>query len=339
MTSESNRRGVLGTNYVQRVLTKWGWGFQKIDQENDDGFDAIIYIRSKKTDADAPNDIRKQFWEGTGGLLHVQIKYGDGYITKKDANELRLNIKNLPLKREIWVKSALPSILIFVSEDEKGNDYGYWTDLKSINSYVSETSTILKVPLKNRFFVSQECKGPLRKLARASYHYSKKTVIDLSVYDSLDGILEPKLRGGIGLPIKQKALNFYKAWKKVGAINPYFGEVLINRTGWSHITRKSRPMGRIESSFNLLPYASRIINDISKWRMLTGPKVYSKRQDNHITYVDFIGLTAKVIMKNRESTEVMVVLKRETKYRNGDLSSDPITRLWFYTVYEPGRGK
>ncbi len=48
MTSESNRRGVLGTNYVQRVLTKWGWGFQKIDQENDDGFDAIIYIRSKK---------------------------------------------------------------------------------------------------------------------------------------------------------------------------------------------------------------------------------------------------------------------------------------------------
>lgn len=48
MTSESNRTGALGVNYVEGVLLEWGWGFQKIDQENDDGFDGIIYIRSKK---------------------------------------------------------------------------------------------------------------------------------------------------------------------------------------------------------------------------------------------------------------------------------------------------
>lgn len=51
--------------------------------------------------------------------------------------------------------------------------------------------------------------------------------------------------------------------------------------------------------------------------------------DKHITYVDFIGLTAKVIIKNRGSTEVMVVLKRETKFLDGDLNTKPINRVCF----------
>lgn len=339
MTSESNRVGVLGANYVERVLTKWGWGFQKVDQQNDDGFDGIIYVRSKKFDADKPDDKRKQFWEGTGGLIHVQIKSGDGYISKRDKEEIRINISDLQKKREIWRKSAIPCVLIFISEDQKGEDYAYWVDVKSNDPYLSATSNILIIPLKNRFFISQECKGPLRKLARVSQGYSNKPLIDISKFDSLHGLLEPKLLGGLNISLKQRAARFYKSWKRNGAKNPYFGDVLINRTGWSHITRKSRPMGRIESSFNLLPYASRIINDVSTWRMLTSPKRYEDRQDKHITYVDFVGLTAKVVIKSRGSTEVMVVLKREIKYENGDVSAGPITRLWFYTVYEPGRGK
>ncbi|MDM3114219.1 DUF4365 domain-containing protein [Citrobacter sp. Cf128] len=339
MTSESNRIGMLGVNHVQRVLGKWGWGFQKIDQENDDGFDGIIYIRSKKCSVAAPEDKRKQSWEGTGGLIHVQIKTGEGYVNKKYDKEIKLNIANLQAKREMWNRYALPCILIFVSENDKGEEQAYWVDVKSDASYLNDTGTVLKVPLKNRFFISPECKGPLRKLARASQGYSNKPVLDISKYDSLHGLLEQNLIGGLNVPPKQRAIRFYKNWKKIGALNPYFGEVLINRTGWSHITRKNRPMGRIETSFNLLPYAARIINDISTWRVLTSPKKYEGRQDKHITYVDFVGLTAKVVIKSRGSTEVMVVLKRETKYNNGDLSVEPITRLWFYTVYEPGRGK
>ncbi|AWP32154.1 hypothetical protein B9D02_05985 [Pantoea vagans] len=339
MTSESNRTGALGVNYVEKVLLKWGWGYQKIDQENDDGFDGIIYVRAKKVDPKKPDDKRKQSWEGTGGLIHVQIKTGEGYVSSKNKQEIRLNLDNLPAKRVLWKKSVLPCILIFVYEDEKGNEYSYWADVKSDETYVSPTSSLIKVPLKNRFFVSPECKGPLRKLARISQGYGPKPVIDLSIYDSLNGILEPKLPGGLNLTLKSKAAQFYKNWKRNGAWNPYFGLVLINRTGWSHITRKDRPMGRIESSFALLPYASRIINDISTWRMLTPVRIYKNRQDKHITYVDFIGLTAKVVMRNRGATEVMVVLKRETKFKDRDSNLEPETRLWFYTVYEPGRGK
>lgn len=61
-----------------------GMGFSKIDQENDDGFDGIIYIRSK-VDPAKPDDRRRQYWEGTGGLIHVQIKTGDGYIKTRQA--------------------------------------------------------------------------------------------------------------------------------------------------------------------------------------------------------------------------------------------------------------
>ena len=124
-------------------------------------------------------------------------------------------------------------------------------------------------------------------------------VIDLAKYDSLHGLIEPKLPGGLNVPLKYRAIEFYKEWKRIGAVNPCFGNVIINRTGWSHITRKDRPMGRIETSFSLLPYASRIINDVTSWRTLTSIRKYDKRQDKHITYVDFIGLTAKVIIKNR----------------------------------------
>lgn len=43
MTSESNRIGKMGVNYIEGVLTRWGWGYQSISQENDDGFDGLIY--------------------------------------------------------------------------------------------------------------------------------------------------------------------------------------------------------------------------------------------------------------------------------------------------------
>ncbi|EPA3950218.1 hypothetical protein ACQ3IG_003183, partial [Escherichia coli] len=139
--------------------------------------------------------------------------------------------------------------------------------------------------------------------------------------------------------LKKKGIEFYQKWRLIGATNPYFGPVLINRTGWSHITRRNRPIARIEASFNLLPLAARIINDVSTWRMLTPVRRYDNRKDGYVCFIDFVGLTAKVNLKNRNSSEVMVVLKRERRYKQGEDCSSAKTRLWFYTVYEPGRGK
>ncbi|WP_336983935.1 MULTISPECIES: DUF4365 domain-containing protein [unclassified Cedecea] len=339
MTSESNRIGALGVGHVASLLTKWGWGYQPISQENDDGFDGIIYIRSKKFDPKDKENRSKQSWNFTGGLIHVQVKSGDTHISSRNKDEIKLNISNLSKKKEIWSKSPIPCILIFVFWDENEVAHSYWADLKSKLTYSDETSTLIKVPLKNRFMPSPECKGPLRRLARTSADYADKPLIDLSKNDTLSGKLPAGLNSNLKLTLKAKSIEFYQKWKLTGATNPYFGPVLINRTGWSHITRKKRPIARIETSFNLLPIAARIINDVSTWRVLTPVQKYENRKDGYICLVDFVGLTAKVILKNRNSSEVMVVLKRERKINPAEVSGEAETRLWFYTVYEPGRGK
>lgn len=339
MTSESNRTGALGINYVERVLLKWGWGFQPLSQENDDGFDGLIYIRAKHSNPDNPENKSKQSWIFAGGLIHVQVKSGDSYISSRNKEQIKLKITDLNKKKEIWSKSPIPCILIFFAEDEKGREYSYWTDLKSNETYFQNRNTIISVPLKNRFSISQECKGPLRRIARTSGNYADKHVIDMGKSDSLDGILPSSLKGNLNSPLKRKAIEFYQQWKSIGATNPYFGPVIINRTGWSHITRQGRPIARIETSFNLLPIAARIINDVSKWRTLTAMRQYENRKDNYVSHIDFIGLTAKVILKERNSSDVMVILKRETRFKKSEEGNSPKTKLWFYTVYEPGRGK
>ncbi|MBH2697702.1 DUF4365 domain-containing protein [Serratia marcescens] len=339
MTSESNRIGSLGVNYVTGVLLRWGWGYQSISQENDDGFDGIIYIKSKHSAPKVPENKSKLSWDFTGGLIHVQVKSGDGYVSSRNKSEIKLKIKNLDKKKEIWGKSPIPCILIFFYEDDSGVAHSYWADLKSELTYIDGSNSLIKVPLKNRFARSQECKGPLRRLARISNNYANKPLINLSKSDSLNGILPISLNRNLNYPLKNKAIDFYQNWKSIGATNPQFGPVIINRTGWSHITRKGRPIARIEASFNLLPIAARIINDVSTWRMLTPMRRYENRKDGHICITDFIGLTARVILNNRNSSEVMVVLKRETKLNESKGKTATETRLWFYTVYEPGRGK
>ncbi|MEG6137987.1 DUF4365 domain-containing protein [Enterobacter kobei] len=340
MTSEANRIGSLGISHAKTVFTQWGWAFESISQENDDGFDGLVYIRSKKTAPKDPENRSKHSWVFTGGMIHVQVKTGESYISSRNKNEIKLKIQNLDEKLKIWKSSPIPCILIYVGLDS--NDipiHSYWTDLKSADTYPEGTTSIINVPLKNRIGRSPECKGPLWRLARGSINSYIKPLLDLTQNDSLDGILPLTLKGPLSTPTKIKAIDFFQKWKKIGAINPYFGPVLINRTGWSHITRKGRPLGRIESSFNLLPIAARIINDISTWRMLTPMRRYENRKDGYISITDFIGLTAKVIVRVRQSTEVMVILKRETKFKADEGESNAITRVWFYTVYEPGRGK
>ncbi|MEG1112927.1 MAG: DUF4365 domain-containing protein [Hafnia sp.] len=341
MTSESNRTGSLGIGYISNLMKRWGWGFQDISQENDDGFDGIIYIRSKKTAEAEPNNRSKQSWDFTGGMIHVQVKTGGSYFSSQNKNEIKLKIKNLENKKKIWNASPIPCILIYVALDDDDDFlHSHWADLKSEKTYNSQQGSILiNIPFKNRLVKSQECKGPLRRLARGTKNHTEKPLIDLTCNDSLDGVLPLTLKGSFNEHLKRKAISFYKKWKETGSTNPYFGKVIINRTGWTHITRQGRPLARIESSFTLLPIAARIINDISSWRMLTPMRKYENRKDDYICITDFIGITAKVVLRERQSTEVMVVLKRETKYKKSEGEANAITRVWFYTVYEPGRGR
>ncbi|MCE1275510.1 DUF4365 domain-containing protein [Enterobacter hormaechei subsp. xiangfangensis] len=340
MTSESNRIGSIGVNFITSIFTKWGWGFQPISQENDDGFDGLLYIRTKKTDPAEPNNKSKQSWNFTGGVIHVQIKTGSSFITKKDKDIIKIKINKLEQKKEIWQISPIPCILIHVNlDDDDEPSHTYWADLKLQDTYNPKESSVITIPVKNRLAKSKECQGPLRRLAKVSKNYAEKPVLDFRNNDSLKGVIPATLPGNLNDSLKYRAIKFYQQWKNAGAKNPYFGDILINRTGWSHITRKGRPITRIEASFGLLPIAARIINEVSRWRMLTPTRVYDNRKDGYTSIIDFVGLTAKIILKHRTSTEVMVVLKREVKFKTSEGNATAKTRLWFYTVYEPGRGK
>lgn len=338
MTSESNRTGAKGVNYVENVALDWGWGFQDLSQVNDDGFDGIIYLREKKYDKHKKSDKRNHYWDFTGGMLHVQIKCGKSYITKDEQNSLHVKISSLDKKKKIWNKSPIPCVLVLLYKEGR-REYSYWCDLKSDETYFKSKKSIIKIQKTNVFKSFEQCRGPIRDLVRRSKHYGNIPIIDLAKLDNLKHQLPQELSGGLSTSQKSKAIGFYNKWKSLGAKNPYFGEVIINRTGWSHITRKERPVSRILNSFELLPIAARIINDVSKWRVLTPVKVYDNRSDGFVSVVDFIGITARVILKSRESTEVMVVLKRETKYKKDDDKRQNEIKLWFYTVYEPGRGR
>ena len=117
MTSEANRIGSLGISHAKTVFTQWGWAFESISQENDDGFDGLVYIRSKKIAPKDPENRSKHSWVFTGGMIHVQVKTGESYISSRNKNEIKLKIQNLDEKLKIWKSSPIPCILIYVGLD------------------------------------------------------------------------------------------------------------------------------------------------------------------------------------------------------------------------------
>ena len=80
VTSESNRISAASTAYVDAVCRAWGWSWQEVGQADDDGFDGLVYLRSKRINKDRPKDRRSWKHEFTGGLIQVQVKSGASYV-------------------------------------------------------------------------------------------------------------------------------------------------------------------------------------------------------------------------------------------------------------------
>lgn len=311
-------------------------------QVDDDGVDGLVYLRTQKKNEDRPNDRRSWRHELTGGLIQVQIKSGASYVAYSSEGFLEIKIPNLEVKRELWNKSPLPVALLYVKEVPLGKlvTQAWWADLKRTDSY-TERGTLV-VQLKNRFQSGLECIRPFSRLATGQHRALGLAEVDMSKQGSLPNRLD-----GFSKPVKQAAWDFYQIWKIAGATHPTLGSIIINRTGWSHITRVKRPLARILASFELLPTAARIIETVETWHKLRRGLKTRRFPDGSWAEYDYLGVSALVKWPAREASEVIVILKRETiltddstggGYEKGGIRILG-TKTWFYSVYEPGRRK
>lgn len=343
MTSESNRISAASIAYINAVCRAWGWSWQEIGQADDDGFDGLVYLRSKRINGDRPNDRRSWKHEFTGGLIQVQVKSGASYVVDTGEDFLELKISNLEVKRDLWNKSPLPVALVYVKEASPGKlvSQAWWADLKRADSYTKQGTVI--VQLKNRFQSGLECIRPFSRLATGQHRALGLVEIDMTQQSSL-----PTRINSFSKPTKFAAWEFYKLWKAAGATHPTLGNVIVNRTGWSHITRVKRPLARIFASFELLPTAARIIETVDTWHRLRRGLNTRKFADGSWAEYDYLGVSALVKWPAREASEVVVILKRETTLSEDHIAKGSSAKsgirvieikTWFYSVYEPGRRK
>lgn len=339
LTSESNRIAAASIAYVDGVCRAWGWAWHEIGQADDDGLDGLVYLRTMQVNANKPTDRRSWKHQFTGGLIHVQVKSGESYVSARTSEEIEVSIANLSAKKDLWMKSPLPVALIYVKDESVGKmpKSAWWADLKSPETY-SQRNTI-RVSLRNRFQAGIECRRPFERLASGQHRRLGLAEIDMSIQGQLPSKLDQMKNGA-----KVAAIDFYRRWKSSAVTNPVLGKVIVNRTGWSHMTRVDRPVSRILTSFELLPAAARIVSEVRSWQVLRrGASVRSFDDDSWAVY-EYIGLSAIVKWPARAPSEVTVILRRQTTFAE-ESTLDPVQRsvrvkerkTWFYSVYEPGR--
>ena len=312
MKSKTIIKSISGTNKVFEIINDdWGSDWIKFDQENDDGIDGLIQVRKKG--------------EWTGETIYVQVKSGNGYVKtfKKRPNLIciQLNESYIESHRPRWNSLKGAVILIFVNDDKKC----FWVDLKDDSSYTSENKSIILVNKQNRF--GAHSKGHFKKISGFFPEDRHIPTVELN-NENLSHI---KLNQPLNLSVR----NFYKEWSnspKEERTHKSLGEIIVNRVGWRHISRKQRGINKIFQSWLLLSAAKKIIQEVNV--------LYENRNENtsddELRINTNYALRAKVIFPNRQESIVQVILRGYKRINTTNKTVEQKT--WFYSVYEPRRG-
>lgn len=344
ITSESNRTSGASLAYVHTVASSWGWSWQPMSQDIDDGLDGVLFVRAKVVDSTTPNDKRKWTHRLAGSAVLLQVKGGETQVSSQTDEYIRVKVGDLQKHKADWLKSPLPCALVYVEPVEQGktSTRAWWVNLQDESAYVSEG--LVQIPRKNRFQAGLECRGSFSKLVKNQQLSAmvQEIAIDRTSTSSqrVTG-LHPK-------GLKWEAWRFYKEWRLRGSVHPVLGSIVVNRTGWSHLTRQGRTVHRIANSLLLLPAAAQALREVRSWvylRKLQPCKTVL--EDGSEFVIDYLGVRAKVISSWRAPTEIMVVLRRQTTFRlstdgepgHSQLAGPPGVQIWFHSVYEPRRGQ
>jgi hypothetical protein len=189
---------------------------------------------------------------------------------------------------------------------------------------------MILIPKSQRF--SHHSKGDFHRLCGARTHDRLLEVFSLERNDMVLPVL------GKTESLRKDAWNYYKAWRddSTARQNPLLGEILVNREGWKHITRRGRLPERIVQSWMLLGAAKKLVTSSRQVFNLGRARVTIFADGNSVTE-DYLGLRGIICFPHRHQSVVQVVLKRNRLVSPSDASRER-EKIWFYSVYELRRG-
>ncbi|PSJ22144.1 hypothetical protein CVH10_08720 [Halomonas sp. ND22Bw] len=313
-----------GLEKVREVVNDWRCDWQEFDQSNDDGIDGLIIMRRghKKPTT-------------TGSIIYVQVKCGNSYLDEKNDPKkigVKLGAKHIETHRPRW--NRMPGKVILIYRKSENSQKAWWIDLKDENSYSKTNKAVVHAPKSQVFNTAQ--KGVFLRLPGDQSRYQGLDAIHLNRQEEFI----PKIGGRHGT-LKKQAWQYYKQWKTECSgkekcpINE-IETVLINRTGWKHITRKERLPERVFQSWLLLATARKMITTCTRYFRLGGTHDVHDREGNILGVIDYIALRATASYTHKDSSVVQVVLKR---YIPTSENQSGRSKVWFYSVHELRRGR
>lgn len=304
---------IAGLRIVKMFIEEYfHWGFQLIDQENDDGLDGFIIVHDK-SGAD------------TGARIHCQIKCGHSYLKRETEDFLYIQPyspkSNLVKHLDTYSKMVEPTVLFYINpgkirpdgtyEYSKRNPPCWWLRL---DDYKHDGGSQVYIPKKNTF--GEHSKGDLYRMVRP-------LLKNWNNFPLL--VLEPTDRKIFySLNLLTDAKSYYKSMKDEGILKLIKNnkEVRITRIGWRHINKKSRGAKRINTSLRLLPVAKRVIEKYSS------KLIFLKEKTTHTVQCKdrYYGLRVRLNIENNEK-KVQVVLRNWINPQKG------LNLFWFYSVH------
>lgn len=301
---------LTGLRMVKMYVTEFfHWGYQEIDQQNDDGLDGVIILRDRGG-------------KDMGVRIHCQIKCGPAYEKSSTNDEIVIqaysNKQKWEEKLRHYARMAEPAILIYVNpKNNKKWPPCWWV---RVDNYAHDGSSQLRIPRRQSF--GEHSKGDLLELVRPILKdWNNHPQLTLSS-------MERKLCYSRNL--LQDARHYYDDMKQYPLNLGKSGvSVKWSRTGWRHINTLRRGDVRINTSLSLLSLARRMIET---WDgnletrdgivLLRGSRVDS---NDHCMEL-FYGLRNRLMTDTGEE-KIQVVLKRRI---NKHLHKDT---WWFYSVH------
>lgn len=290
------------------------WGFQLIDQENDDGLDGIIIVRDRKG-------------LDTGARIHCQIKCGHGYYRGECNNKISIQPyspkANLEKHLEMYAKMVEPTILIYVDPGTQEKDGRYSNGMNPpcwwvrLDNYEHDGSTVIRIPKDSRF--GEHSKGDLFRMVKPLLKnwnnfpefsldkQDKKLWFSLNLKD--DARLIYSTQRTISMPYKEKDKE---------------NDVPINvtRIGWRHINSKRRGIDRINNSLKLLSVAFRVIASGNHRVIFLREKMTGTKQCRDLYYA----IRFRLNIQNN-------ILKVQVVLRQWINPQKNINKVWFYSVH------
>lgn len=334
MIRDTRRQDGTGMAITQLLVQgKGAHGWQVYDPNNDNGVDGMIILRKNtdvlKSSCNGKTIKKTKERADTGDLIFVQVKCGTGNGYYKETQNRPAHFGVLVgqdyLQNHIQRWDRLPGPIIMVYVDYISHK-AWWTDLRATDSYSDENKSIVLFNKSQRF-------------GKHSFGEIKKRLISSSKLKETPSLLVSKESSILSLKSKESvyelAKKFYIEWSNSNVserTHPELGEIIISRVGWRHLIKKKRTQNRIINSLLHIKVAKEII--------LRTPKCFQLKNEHPTTdiygntvYIDFLAIRRNIIMPNKQSFIVQVVLKRKRKISKIDNSIK--SKVWFYSIYEP----